>query len=49
MKILSEWEDIGYLVRFPYIMLSRDFWQFTSDVLFDFYVSEITVDGGERE
>lgn len=40
-KLLNEWEQASYLVRFPYIVPTREFWQFMSDVLFDFYASEL--------
>lgn len=48
-KIVNEWQERGWLERFPYIIPTREFWQFMCDVLFDFYVDELVVEEDEEK
>lgn len=48
-RLVTEWQERGWLERFPYIIPSREFWQFMCDVLFGFYVDELVVEEDEAE
>lgn len=46
---VREWVERGWLEKFPYVIPSREFWQFMCDVLLDFYVDELVVEEDEAE
>lgn len=48
-KITNEWVERGWIEKFPYVVVSREFWQFMCDVLFDFYIDELVIEEAETE